>query len=63
MTVSVQDETFVTADRQVKEAEQAAKINPSVYKPWKATEMEVKKNKEKKKNKKKQRNKNIIITH
>ena len=56
MKVSILDEAFATADGQVKEAEQAAKINSSVNRPWKATEMEVKK-------KKNQRKKRIIITH
>jgi len=56
MKVSILDEALATADGQVKEAEQAAKLNPSVNRPWRATEMEVKQ-------KKNQRKKEIIITH
>jgi len=41
MTVSIMDEEFATADRQVKEAEQATKTNPSVNRLLKAPEMEV----------------------
>jgi hypothetical protein len=49
LTVSVQDEAFVTVNRQVTKAEQAAKINPSENRPWKTTEMDVKEKEKKRK--------------
>jgi hypothetical protein len=58
MTVSIQNEAFAPADRQVKEAEQAAKIHSAVNRPWKATGKKMKKHK-----KEKERKKKIITTH